>query len=98
MALIIVVLVALPFFSLRLGSSDQGNDPTGTTTRQAYDLLANGFGPGFNGPLQLVARATGQADTQALDTLAADVADAARGGQRGAPGGAPGPGRRSRWR
>ena len=39
-ALIIVVLVALPFFSLRLGTSDQGNDPTGTTTRQAYDLLA----------------------------------------------------------
>jgi len=44
-ALIIIVLVALPFFSLRLGTSDQGNDPTSTTTRQAYDLLANGFGP-----------------------------------------------------
>ena len=51
----IIVLVALPFFSLRLGSSDQGNDPVGTTTRQAYDLLAAGFGPGFNGPLLLVA-------------------------------------------
>ena len=50
-ALLIVVLVALPFFSLRLGSSDQGNDPVGTTTREAYDLLAQGFGPGFNGPL-----------------------------------------------
>ena len=50
-AFAVVVLVALPFFSLRLGSSDQGNDPTGTTTRQAYDMLAQGFGPGFNGPL-----------------------------------------------
>jgi RND superfamily putative drug exporter len=39
-ALVVVVLVALPFFSLRLGSSDQGNDPPSTTTRQAYDLLA----------------------------------------------------------
>ena len=58
-ALVVVVLVALPFFSLRLGSSDQGNDPTGTTTRTAYDLLANGFGPGFNGPLLLVAENAG---------------------------------------
>jgi RND superfamily putative drug exporter len=72
-ALIIVVLVALPFFSLRLGSSDQGNDPVGTTTREAYDLLASGFGPGFNGPLLLVAEHAGQADTQALDQVAAAV-------------------------
>jgi putative drug exporter of the RND superfamily len=72
-ALLIVVLVALPFFSLRLGSSDQGNDPQGTTTRTAYDLLAKGFGPGFNGPLLLVAENAGPADTQALDTLATSV-------------------------
>jgi RND superfamily putative drug exporter len=72
-ALLIVVLVALPFFSLRLGSSDQGNDPVGTTTRQAYDLLAQGFGPGFNGPLQLVTQNNGPADTAALDRLASAV-------------------------
>ncbi len=72
-ALLFVVLVALPFFSLRLGSSDQGNDPVGTTTRQAYDLLASGFGPGFNGPLLLVTQSPGQADAQALDQLAAAV-------------------------
>ena len=54
-ALAIVVVVALPFFSMRLGSSDQGNDPPSTTTRQAYDMLATGFGPGFNGPLEVVA-------------------------------------------
>ena len=72
-ALLFVVLVALPFFSLRLGSSDQGNDPVGTTTRQAYDLLASGFGPGFNGPLLLVTQSPGQADAQALDHLAAAV-------------------------
>ena len=54
-AVVIIVAIALPFFSLRLGSSDQGNDAAGTTTRQAYDLLSKGFGPGFNGPLELVA-------------------------------------------
>jgi len=73
-ALIVVVLVAMPFFSLRLGTSDQGNDPSYTTTRQAYDLLSAGFGPGFNGPLQLVAAQEGTIDTAALDSLAAAVA------------------------
>jgi RND superfamily putative drug exporter len=73
-ALLIVVLIALPFFSLRLGTSDQGNDPVGTTTREAYDLLAQGFGPGFNGPLLLVTQNSGPADTAALDHLASEVA------------------------
>lgn len=74
-ALIVVVLVAMPFLSLRLGTSDQGNDPTYTTTRQAYDLLSSGFGQGFNGPLQLVAAQKGQIDTRTLDALAAAVAE-----------------------
>ncbi len=68
-----IVLVAVPFFSLRLGSSDQGNDPVGTTTRSAYDLLANGFGPGFNGPLLLVTQNPGPADRQALSRVATSV-------------------------
>jgi RND superfamily putative drug exporter len=72
-ALIAIVLIALPFFSLRLGSSDQGNDPTSTTTRQAFDLLAKGFGPGFNGPLQLVTVNPGTANTQVIDQLANEV-------------------------
>ncbi len=55
-AALLMVVIALPFFSMRLGSSDAGSDPAGTTTRQAYDLLAKGFGPGYNGPLQLVAQ------------------------------------------
>ena len=53
-ALIAIVVICIPFFSLHLGSSDAGTDPAGSTTRQAYDLLATGFGPGFNGPLQVV--------------------------------------------
>jgi putative drug exporter of the RND superfamily len=55
-AAVFMLVLAIPFLHLRLGSSDQGSDPKSTTTRQAYDLLAKGFGPGFNGPLQLVAK------------------------------------------
>ena len=53
-ALLVIVIIALPFFSLRLGSADQGTDPAGTPTRVAFDMLSKGFGPGFNGPLMLV--------------------------------------------
>ncbi len=73
-ALVLIVVIALPFFSLRLGSADQGNDPVGSTTRQAYDMLAKGFGPGFNGPLELVAVVHDAADRNALDRVVSDVA------------------------
>jgi RND superfamily putative drug exporter len=55
-AALVMLLIALPFLSMRLGSADAGTDPSNTTTRQAYDLLAKGFGPGYNGPLELVAQ------------------------------------------
>jgi RND superfamily putative drug exporter len=55
LALAAVIVIALPIFSLRLGLDDAGSDPPGTTTHQAYNLVAEGFGPGFSGPLQLVA-------------------------------------------
>jgi hypothetical protein len=55
-ALAALVVLALPFFSMRLAFTDAGNDPaTSTTTRQAFDALATGFGPGFNGPLIIAA-------------------------------------------
>src|SRR3954452_17484362 len=54
-ALVLLVLIALPVFSLRLGFGDSGNKPAGDTSREAYDLLAKGFGPGFNGPLLIAA-------------------------------------------
>ncbi|MCC9709825.1 MMPL family transporter [Streptomyces sp. MNU76] len=68
-ALVVMTLLALPTLGLRLGTSDQGNDPKTTTTRQAYDLLAEGFGPGVNGPLTLVTEVDGAADKLALDHL-----------------------------
>ncbi len=58
-AAVVMLLLAAPALSMRLGSSDAGNDPAGSTTFKAYDLLAQGFGPGFNGPLQLVAEVDG---------------------------------------
>jgi len=70
----VIVAIALPFFSLQLGSSDQGNDAAGTTTRQAYDMLSKGFGPGFNGPLELVAAVHGPGEQAALRRVVAGVA------------------------
>jgi putative drug exporter of the RND superfamily len=62
----VLVLLAIPFLSMRLGSADSGSDPAGSTTRKAYDLLAEGFGPGYNGPLQLVAQVSGPAQESAF--------------------------------
>jgi RND superfamily putative drug exporter len=59
---------------LRLGTSDAGNDPAGQTTRQAYDVLARGFGPGFNGPLLLAVRLPSPRQTGALTRLRSAVA------------------------
>ncbi|WP_318214537.1 MMPL family transporter [Streptomyces sp. SCL15-6] len=73
LALVVVTVLALPTLGLRLGTSDQGNDPRGTTTRQAYDLLADGFGPGVNGPLTLVTEVGGAEDRLALDNLDASL-------------------------
>jgi RND superfamily putative drug exporter len=54
--LALMLTLTIPAFSLRLGQSDAGNDPASTTTRHAYDQLAGAFGPGFNGPLEVVAQ------------------------------------------
>ena len=53
--LVVLGVLAVPLFSLRMGFSDAGGNPTSDTTRLAYDTLATGFGPGFNGPLTLAA-------------------------------------------
>ena len=69
-----VVAIALPIFGLRLGTSDASTDPAGSTTHQAYTALAEGFGPGFNGPLELVARADSAPDITAFAHLLSTVA------------------------
>jgi RND superfamily putative drug exporter len=55
-ATVFMLVIAAPAIALRLGSSDAANDPVSQTTHRAYELLAKGFGEGFNGPLQIVAR------------------------------------------
>ncbi|MBT3151687.1 MMPL family transporter [Streptomyces sp. CHD11] len=67
LAVVVMAVLAIPLLSLRLGTVDQGSDDSSMTTRQAYDLLAEGFGPGFNGPLQVVV------DGEASDTLVTAV-------------------------
>ncbi len=54
-AVVALGALAAPALGMRLGFADAGNDPVDSTSRQAYDLLAEGFGPGFNGPLVIVA-------------------------------------------
>jgi RND superfamily putative drug exporter len=73
LALLVMAVLALPTLSLRLGTSDAGTDPARTTTRQAYDLLAEGFGPGVNGPLTLVTHLDDAEDRLVLDNLAATL-------------------------
>ena len=71
-ALALLLVLAFPVARLRLGFPDAGNDPAGTTTRSAYHTLANGFGPGYNGPLVVVASLTKPSDlavVQRLDNL-----------------------------
>jgi len=69
----ILLVLAIPMFSIRLGVADQGNDPTSLTTRRAYDLLAHGFGPGFNGPVLLAADLTGSTTSDSVNQFAETV-------------------------
>jgi len=69
---LIIIALAIPFFSMRLGHADQGNDPSNTTTRKGYDLIAQGFGVGYNSTLTLVV------DSKDPQALAEKVGDAVR--------------------
>jgi RND superfamily putative drug exporter len=65
----LLLALCIPTLSLRLGTNDAGTDPEGTTTRQAYDLLAEGFGPGFNGPFVIAAELPERGDDEPLQQL-----------------------------
>jgi RND superfamily putative drug exporter len=62
LALAVIVILALPVLSFRTGIQDASVDPASSTSYQAYQLLARGFGPGFNGPLDVVGQVHGPAD------------------------------------
>jgi RND superfamily putative drug exporter len=72
----VLVTLAVPALSMRLAFPDAGNDPQAATTRQAYDLIADGYGPGVNAPLMVVLDGHGQPLPAGLPgTVARDAAD-----------------------
>jgi RND superfamily putative drug exporter len=73
-AALVLILLAIPLFSIRLAFTDAGNGPASLTTRQAYDLLAEGFGPGFNGPLVVAVAMPGSAAAPTVTRLRAAIA------------------------
>ena len=65
----LLLVLASPALDLRLGISDESNMAEDASARQAYDLLAEGFGPGANGPVLIVAEVDGPADLEILNRL-----------------------------
>jgi RND superfamily putative drug exporter len=73
-SLLVLLVLAAPLFAIRLGFADNGNREEGDTLREAYDLLAEGFGAGFNGPLLITAELpNGEADLPVIEQLAATL-------------------------
>jgi RND superfamily putative drug exporter len=72
----VIVVLAVPFFSMRLGQADQGSDPAGTTTRAGYQLIADapGFGPGYTSVLELVIHGPGAIDRPYLTRVGEQLA------------------------
>ncbi len=73
-ALLLMLLCLLPVLGMRLDNSDEGNDPSGTSTYEAFNMLSNGFGPGFNGPLLIATQLGSPAQQPALAALRAAIA------------------------
>jgi putative drug exporter of the RND superfamily len=73
-AVLILLALASPALHMRLGTSDAGLDPPGTTTRNAYDTIAKGFGAGVNGSFLLATKLPRAGDEQAAKQISAAVA------------------------
>ena len=69
----ILLVLATPLASIRLGFGDNGNAPESTTVRRAYDMLAEGFGPGFNGPLFITVQGEAAKSPEALQSFVATL-------------------------
>ncbi len=72
--MVVLLVLSIPLLSLRLGFSDEGNYAESSTTRKAYDLLVDAFGPGFAGPLILTVAVDQEADPAVLQEIGAAVA------------------------
>ena len=71
--LLLLIVAALPVFGMRLGVADAGNDPPGTTTHTAYELIGRGFGPGTNGPIIAAVDARSAGGRNDLEPLRAAI-------------------------
>jgi RND superfamily putative drug exporter len=78
-AALVLIVLAIPTLSMRLGFADAGNDAPSTTTRKAYDLIADGYGPGVNGPLMVVVDTEGSANAEATVTELSTVLGKVKG-------------------
>lgn len=74
-ATLVLLVLAIPLLDMRLGQADAGTDPISTTHRRAYDLLADGFGAGFNGPLLLTVDLGESADPSVLEAITTAVSN-----------------------
>jgi RND superfamily putative drug exporter len=72
---VVLLLLAIPIFSLNLGFSDDGNFPDDTSTRKAYDLRVDGFGPGYNGSFVLASETPDGVSDADLNKIADAVRD-----------------------
>jgi RND superfamily putative drug exporter len=89
-SLAVLLALAAPALDLRLGQTDASQNPTSSTLRRSYDLLADGFGPGFNGPLMIAVDLSGSAGREAdLPALVDALRDDPGIVQVGAPAVAP---------
>ncbi len=77
LAIAMVAVLSIPYFSLQLGSSDQGNASKNSTNRKAYDLISQGFGKGANGPLQVIAKVSTPEDSANFQRVADAVSQTA---------------------
>ncbi len=66
----LIIVLAVPFFSLQLGASDQGSDPKSSTTRIGYDLISTDFGVGYNSALEAVVNGPGASQQGYLQHVA----------------------------
>src|SRR5919106_1706657 len=76
--LVVLVVLSIPLFSIRLGFADAGSASTERSSRRAYDLISEGFGPGFNGPLLLATEVDSPADVAELEAVGQSLTDSGR--------------------
>jgi RND superfamily putative drug exporter len=80
LSLAVLVVLAIPLFSITLGQPDNGTQPTSDTSRRAYDLISQGFGVGVNGPLTVVVKLpdqSGSANSTLLSSMQSDISKTA---------------------